>query len=334
MSHETEERLSTALQDIVGDRPYAPDLDQIETRGRKLRNRRVAWRATAGTGFVAAVAAVAVATAGVGTQAPAHNLAVPSSAATGGATDANAPLVQLAGYLTTAAQPQGDATLLLRDQVYTNGLKVDVWDLHADNGDYYFSKTRGGLPAQVKGDHKQADEAGRKNVVAAAKQAADGDLDQARKLMALAYLPANPKVKPTLDPPGAKPAVDDKVLEKLKVLAQNGIHEDVSDLSNWTDNWVWNDSMDALTVGGGSPTVRAGVLRLLGQMPEVKVTKGTLDGQAVLTLAAGSLATGDGTQSLIVNADTGLPIKYVANGVTVNYTATRVTLADVANGQF
>ena len=56
---------------------------------------------------------------------------------------------------------------MLRDQVYTNGLKVDVWDLHADNGDDYFAQTRDALPAQVRGKHTLPDEAGQKQVVAA-----------------------------------------------------------------------------------------------------------------------------------------------------------------------
>lgn len=336
MSYETEQRLSTALQEIVGDRPYAPDLDQIESRGQKLRHRRLAWRASAGTGFVAAVAAVAVATAGTGTHTPASHLAGQRPGATSGATAGtteNSQLVQLVGYLTAAKQPEGDATLVLRDQVGTDGSKVDVWDLHADNGDLYFARTRDALPAQVKGKHKQGsqdDENGRKRVVAAAQYAAKGDLTEARKKMALAYEPANPVVKPSgLDAPGATPSLSANDMKKLNILK-----EDPSQLSNGTDNWVWNNSIDALENGAGSPTVRAGVLRLLGQMPEVKVTKGTLDGQPVLTLAAGQLATGNGTESLIINAETGLPIKYIAIGGSINYTVTRVTLADVANGKF
>ena len=113
MSYDTEERLSAAMNGIAGNRPYAPDVDQIESRGRQLRRRRLAWRATAsGTFAVAAVAAVAVATSGSGIQAPAPNLAAPAPAP---ATAEQTPLVRLVGYLTTAEAPEGDATLLLRD---------------------------------------------------------------------------------------------------------------------------------------------------------------------------------------------------------------------------
>jgi hypothetical protein len=331
MSHDTEDRLSAALNGIVGDRPYAPDLDQIESRGRTLRRRRLTWRATTGGSFaVAAVAAVAVATSGTGTHAPTPNLAAPKPATARTAEDA--PLVQLVGYLTTAKELTGDATLLLRDQVFTDGTKIDVWDLHADNGDYYFAKTRGALPAKVKDKHLQQDGAGRRKAVAAAKYAAKGDLNEARRQMALADLPADAKTKPTLEAPGVTPSSPSLSAEVKKL---KKVNDDVPDV-NTTDNRVWNNSLNALRDGAGSPLARAGVLRLLGQMPEIKVKKGTLHGQPVLTLAAGSPAVVDGdTETVTVNADNGLPIKYTASsGITVNYTVTRVTIADVAAGKF
>src|ERR1700754_3877513 len=121
MEHDTENRLSEALQDIVGDRSYAPDLDMIEKRGRKMKNRRIAWGATAGTGFAAAIAAVAVAVTNAGgVQAPAANMAAPESAATSDVTANAAPLVHLVSYLQKAPAPTGDATLVLRDQVGTD----------------------------------------------------------------------------------------------------------------------------------------------------------------------------------------------------------------------
>lgn len=325
---DTEGRLSSALQGIVGDRPYAPDLDQIESRGRKIKHRRMAWRATAGTSFaVAAVATIAVATSGAGTHKPSANLAGPSPAVSSSTRET--PLVQLVGYLSTASQPKGDATLLLRDQVFDDGLKVDVWDLHADNGDYYFAKTKAGLPEQVSGHHNRGgeDEDGRKKVVAAAKYAATGDLNEGRAKMFAAYTPKNPKVERSMEAPGVTPSLPAGAAKKLP--------KDLRDFGaiNSTDNWVWNNSMDALRVGAGNPTVRAGVLRLLGQMPEVKVEQGTLKGQKVLILTAGKPAV-TSPESVTIDAETGLPLKYTNDGETVNYTVTRVTLADVARGKF
>jgi hypothetical protein len=340
MSHHTEERLSAAMQDIAGNRPYTPDFDQIESRGRQLQRRRLALGATGGAGFaVAAIAAVAVAT--TSTQAPAPNLAAPKPATSGSTagTTANPLLVQLTSYLTTAQQPAGDATLVLRDQVFKHQ-KIDVWDLYADNGDLYFAKTRSALPAEVKGHHTaqeqtqgetpaeaEADRVGLQKAVAAAKDAATGDLNAARKEMALAYEPKNPKVKPDLLGPGITPSLDSDTRTMNKLIGQADV--------NTTDNWVWNNSMDALIAGAGSPTVRAGVLRLLGQMPEVAVKKATLKGKPVITLSAGSLATGGAAQTLTIKAGTGLPIKFVTPGeVVINYAVTRVSLADVATGKF
>jgi hypothetical protein len=326
---DTEGRLSSALQGIVGDRPYAPDLDRIESRGRKIKHRRMAWRATAGTSFaVAAVAAIAVATSSAGSHNPPADLAGPSPATSGSSTR-ETPLVRLVGYLSTASQPKGDATLLLRDQVYDDGLKVDVWDLHADNGDYYFSKTKAGLPTQVSGHHNRGgeDQDGRKKVVAAAKYAATGDLDEGRAKMFAAYTPKNPKVERSMQAPGVTPSLPAGAAEKLP--------KDLRDFGgiNSTDNWVWNNSMEALQVGAGNPTVRAGVLRLLGQMPEVKVEQGTLKGQKVLILTADKPAV-TSPESVTIDAGTGLPLRYTGDGVTVNYTVTRVTLAGVAQGKF
>ncbi|GIE36628.1 hypothetical protein Ait01nite_096730 [Actinoplanes italicus] len=326
MSYDTEQRLSAAMRNAAGDRPYAPDVDRIEGRGKQLRRRRLAWGATGGGAFaIAAVAAVAVTVTGGGVQAPAPNLAKP--AATSGAATAaaeEAPMVQLVSYLTTAPQPTGDATLLLRSQVQSDGSKIDVWDLHADNGDYYFAKNRGALPAQVAGKKLQGETDGRRKVVAAAKAAATGDLNDARAKMALAYMPANPKVEPTIEAPGARHTLPAEVA-KIK-----GVPGGV--VGNTTDNWVWNNSMDALIVGAGDPVVRAGVLRLLGQMPDVAVKEGTFKGQAVFTLTAGKIITG-GPETLTINAETGLPIKFTSGGTT-NYTVTRVTIDDVRQGEF
>ena len=306
--------------------------NHIDSGDKKRRN---VWRATAGVGFAAAaIAAVAVATTGSGTHAPANREAAakPVPATTGaasGTTATETPLVQLVGYLSTASAPTGDATLLLRDQVYSNGLKVDVWDLHADNGDYYFAKNKSGLLGQVSGHKNRGgeDEKGRKQVVAAAEFSAKGDLNAGRKKMFLAYTPAHPKVKPVLLAPGVTPSLPAGAAKKLP--------KDVKEFAaiNNTDNWVWNNSMDALRVGAGSPTVRAGVLRLLGQMPEIKVEPGTFKGHQVLTLTADKPAVTT-PETLTVDAETGLPIKYASEGVTVNYTVTRVTLADVAEGKF
>jgi hypothetical protein len=326
MSYDTEQRLTAAMRNAVGDRPYAPDVDRIEGRGRQLRRRRQLWGTAGGGVFaVAAVAAIAVTVTGGAVQAPAPNLAKPSATAGAKTTGTGeAPMVRLVSYLATAPQPTGDATLLLRSQVQADGSKIDVWDLHADNGDYYFARSRGALPAQVAGKKLQGEKAGRRKVVAAAKSAATGNLDDARAKMALAYMPAKPEVEPTIEAPGVRHTLPADVA-KIK-----GVPGGV--VGNTTDNWVWNNSMDALIAGAGDPVVRAGVLRLLGQMPDVAIKEGTFQGKAVFTLTANKMITGD-PETLTISAETGLPIRF-ASGGTINYTVTRVTVADVRQGKF
>ncbi|MFF5080445.1 hypothetical protein ACFY36_25620 [Actinoplanes sp. NPDC000266] len=325
MSYDTEQRLSTSLKAAVGDREYAPDLDKIESRGRQLRGRRLAWRATATGGFaVAAIAAVAVATTGGGAQPSAPTLAAPATSASTASTQ-QAPLVQLVGYLSTAKAPEGDATLVLRDQKLFDGKRVKVWDLWADKGGYYFAKTRAGLPAQVKAGNIRGGDSYRE-YVAVAKAAATGDLTAARKRMIVAGAPKGSPV-PTEAPGYIHPA---PTSTKIPEAVSEGMR------TNIADNRVWNNVLDALHAGAGDPVVRAGALRLLGQMPEVKVAPGTLDGKKVLNLTVGMPALPGAGQTLVIDAQSGVPLK-LSNGPGDNVTTfvvTRVNLADVKKGSF
>jgi hypothetical protein len=108
-----------------------------------------------------------------------------------------------------------------------------------------------------------------------------------------------------------------------------------------TDNYLWENSLDALTAGAGNPQVRVGVLRLLSTLPEVTVTNTTTDGQPTLTLAAGSPAFPDNYQeALTINARTGVPVAFAGGtpgqkpNVTIAYQVFRVTLAAIAAGKF
>jgi hypothetical protein len=332
MSYDDESRLGAALQDIAGDRQYTPNLDQIESRGRKMKTRRLALGAGGSTFAVAALAAVAVATTGTGAQAPAANLAAPQPATS---TTSDAPLVKLVGYLSTAPQPTGNATLVLRDQVFP-GQKIDVWDLFADNGDMYFGTTRKALVKAVAGNHlaegtTKEQIAFDKKSVDAAKLAATGDLNEARKMMGGDDPHGKFSPRPLLSP-GAKPSVDAKSIAiKDKAV---GTKTNIADIPNYTDNAVWANSQEALKSGAGDPKVRAGVIKLVSQIPSVRVTEGTLKGQPTFTLTAGRGVTVDGDESLVINADSGLPIKFTMDGLTINYGVQRVTLADVANNKF
>ena len=118
------------------------------------------------------------------------------------------------------------------------------------------------------------------------------------------------------------------------------------------DNYVWENSEDALVAGAGNPQVRAGVLRLVSVLPGITVTHGTVDGQPTLTLTAGAAELGDVgidkanpevetgpayQEAITINADTGIPLEIVGGpagqvDVKVAYVVTRVNLADIAAG--
>lgn len=319
---QTEQHLSDALRDLVAAQPFEPDRAAIVHRGLRLRRRAKVVRGLVGAGVVAVVTAVTVGVVGLSgsTAAPQHVAATPPAhAKTGAKPVAQSPsqqLVGLADYIVAnAPQQTGDATLSLGVQSYSSGLVVPRADLFADNGKYYYARTRSGLPAQVKGDHTEGNGVFAREV-AAAIYAVNGDLGVARQKMTDA--PLDPGTQRRVPVDWNSPAEQ-----------------------SFIDNWVWGDSMDALTVGAGNPQVRAGVLRLLSTVREVTVTHTTTDGQATLTLTVVPPALpGNQTETLVINAGTGIPIKMVGGQVgqapdrTITYQISRVTLADIAAGKF
>jgi hypothetical protein len=324
MNSPTEEHLGAAFRDLVAEQPFTPDVPAIEHRARRARRRDRITRGGIGAGVVAVAAVVAVAVASAGPSAPA------GPAQAGGAhpaTGAQPPLVKLAADLAAAPRPAGNATLVERETSVPGGASINVWDLYADNGRYFFSRAKDGLPAQVKENNNQADgQFGRE--VAAATSAAAGDLNTAVLKMAWPY--ATP--------------VPAWLSAQVKNMSAGGLQ---------IDDYVWENCEDALVAGSGNPQVRAGVLRLVSALPGVTVTHGTADGQPTLTLTAGApelgrigidkadpkVETGPARQEAItINAGTGIPLG-IATGSpgqvtgTVTYVVTRVSLADIAAGQ-
>lgn len=303
MTTPTERDLSDALRDLVAAQPFEPDLTAIERRAIRLRKRTRTVR-TAGIVGVGMVV-VAVAVGAVATIHPAT--AIPSAQSptvtTSPAPNPNSRLLALSNEVANLPHLPGDATLVGRDDTYANGRHSDVYDLYADNGIYYFADQRTGLPAQVRSDNDPSGGMfGRE--ATAARHARTGDLAAARLEMSNA-----PDVR------AGKNTVD--------------------------DNYLWEDSMDALLAGSGDPQARAGALTLLASMPEVSVTQTSLGGTPTLTLTATAPAVPDGYQeSLTIDARTGLPIQFHGGEIghpaeaTVDYVRRRVTLADVAAGRF
>lgn len=307
MTKPTEEQLSEALRELVAAQPFAPDPAAIQRRGEHLRRQHRTIRIA---GVAVVVAAVAVTTAisvrpntTVQRAIPTHTPAAPPGP----------QLVNLAASVAAIPAQQGDASLVLRDQRYPTGEDIAVYDLYADNGRYYFAQQRSGLPAQVKADNNQGDGVFQREV-ADAIYAVTGDLSVARQRMADAPLSPGQASEPPATTADADGVVN-------------------------LDNYVWENSMDAIVAGSSNPKVRAGVLRLLSTLPDITVKHGTTDGQPSVTIAAGGAESTAGQETWIINATTGIPIKFLGGDpdkpdVTITYGVTRVSLADVESGKF
>jgi hypothetical protein len=340
MNSPTEQHLGAAFRDLVEEQPFTPDVSAIEHRARRARRRNRIARGGIGAGVVAVAAVAAVAVTSAAPSAPARTAqaggAHPAArsggthpANTGASTGTQQPLVQLAADLVSSPRPTGNATLVERETGSPGHASINVWDLYTDNGQYFFSQTKAGLPAQVKEDNNQGGGQFAREI-AAATYAATGDLDTAALKMAWA--------SDTTPVPAWLSA-------QVKNMSAGGLQ---------IDNYVWESSEDALVAGAGNPQVRAGVLRLVSVLPGITVTRGTVDGQPTLTLTAGAaelgtvgidkanpkVETGPAYQEAItINADTGIPLEIVGGpagqvDVKVAYVVTRVNLADIASGKF
>ena len=346
MNSPTEQELGAAFRDLVAEQPFTPDVSAIPRRVRQARRRDRIVRGGIGAGAVAVAAVAAVGVASAVPSAPAgtaqaggahpavrgsgaHPANTGASASSAKSTSTQQPLVNLAAVLVADPKPTGDATLVERETGAPGQASINVWDLYADNGQYFFSRTKACLPAQVKEDNNQGDGMFAREV-AAATYAATGDVDAAALKMAWAA--------DTTPVPAWLSA-------QVSHMSAGGLQ---------IDNYVWENSEDALVAGSGNPQVRAGVLRLVSALPGITVTHGTTHGQSTLTLTAGApelgtvginaanpkAAAGPAYQEAItINAATGIPLE-IAGGsagqtaVTVRYVVTRVNLADIAAGKF
>jgi hypothetical protein len=233
---------------------------------------------------------------------------------------ANSPLVRLAAYVSASPTPAGDATLVARTTTSGGGSSVTVYDLYADDGQYFFSPTESALAGQVSAHHNLAD-GSFAHEIAAAKLAATGDVQTGAQDMADAPDPGH-VISPTETAAAGR--------TRAAKQAATGMPQE----GNLYDNWVWENSQDALIAGSGDPQVRAGVLRILATLPGVTVTNGTSGGQPTLVLTAGSSELGYGyTEQLTIGADSGVPLEFIGGSTggpsgTVDYQVSRVTLAN------
>jgi hypothetical protein len=319
--------------------------------------RRARWGRRRTVGFsVAALGAAAVAIALVVTSvpAPSHHANAggqPSPAAksarakpaTPEPATANPILTQLAGDVSVQqVKLPGNATLEIRNQSPTSDTPGDNGvDLYTDNGTYYWALSESGLP-QVIAQHQDVGQGQFTRDMAAAIYAVNGNITTARAKMAVAnYVPGT---NPDPDSAAARQAAIEKLkaIDKLRHVKYTPPKPlTPAQKQEQTDNFIWMNSLDALTAAPGNAQVRAGVLRIMATMPNVKVTHTTTAGQPTLTVADSWPLLTDGSlvESLVVNANTGFPVALFNTdpGQPLNatyYHTTRVTLANVEAGHF
>lgn len=359
------EHARSVLREAMADSgPNVGPVPQIQVPAqdiRQPRRRTVITRGRVGAGIGIGVAAAAVAVAVVATSVPqpvaspgrppavsppavsgapsTSAKARPSAGSPSSVPVANPQLMSLASVIRTSGTPSGNATLIIRTQTNGSGSPQVNYDLYADNGAYYYGISPANL-TQAVDDGDDQDNGTDAREGAAALYAAAGNLATARVRM----------INATPNPFGLgldsaqKKAQAKQLAKQNAALRAEGIRVSGPDtgkaLEEDYDNYVWNNSVDALTKGAGSPQVRAGVLRLLSTVPEVSVTNSTTDGQATLTLTAGKALFDNTTQDVLtINAKTGMPVSDESNvpgqppSSATTYQVSRVTVADIAAGK-
>jgi hypothetical protein len=255
---------------------------------------------------------------------------------------ATSKLMSLATYIkASSGSLPGNASLVIRTQDDPRIPPQVSYNLYADGGAFYGGGNKSSLMQAVAQHQNMADGIDAREV-AAARYAVRGDLSTAAKQM----INASPNDLGL----GLSAAAREKIWKKAMAQAapiyqEKGIKEPSGpptgkQLQGFVDNYLWNNSVDALSAGAGNPAVREGVLRLLSTISGVSVANSTTGGRPTLTLTAGSAVFGTGSrQVLTISAQTGMPVKSVMSvqGLgpsTDTYQVSRVTMADIAAGKF
>jgi hypothetical protein len=347
-----ESQLGDDLRQLASGRPFTPDIETIRVRARQRHRRDVLGKAGIGAGIGAVAAGVAVALVATSVPQPgapvasaAKSSAAGSKAGAAGAKSVavNPTLVSLAAYIKAAGNGSlpGNASLVIRTQTDPGVPPQVSYNLYVDTGAFYGGGNKSSLMEAVAQHQNLADGINAREV-AAARYAVTGDLTTAERQM----INASPNDLGL----GLSAAAREKIWKKAMaeaapIFQQKGIKAPSSPpvgkaLEEQTDNYLWNNSVDALSAGAGNPEIREGVLRLLSIIPGVAVANSTTGGQPTLTLTAGSTVFGAGSeQVLTVNAQTGMPVTSVMNiqglGPSKDtYQVSRVTMANIEAGKF
>src|ERR1700760_1732801 len=255
----------------------------------------------------------------------------------------NPELAQLAATITV---PQvslpGNATMEIRNQSPTSATPgANGIDLYLNDGTYYWGINKTDLLRSI-ASGQDSGQGAFKRSIAAALLAAKGDVATGRAQMSVAnYLGGKPP-SATVNAQARQAEIEKlKAVDKEKHIKYTPPKPlTPQQKAEQTDNLIWMNSNYALTAAPENPNVRAGVLRILATMPNVKVTHTTTAGQATLTMSdSWPKLSGDDTESTVISASTGLPIATSDRGTgdpssTFYYHPTRVSLAQVKAGRF
>jgi len=287
----------------------------------------------AAAGAAAVAAAVVVATSGG---------SVPAGPSDAAPQAVEAPLVKLASAVKAAGTQPGDASLIINTKFGLDNKPDLNYTLYTDKGEQFTGDSPKTLvEAVAKGQAQPATPYDGK-VMAAARLAANGDVDKARIAMITA---SGNALGVGLSPAEADKAWADAQAETAEMFRKIGKPVPApkprptgKDLENLINNHLWSNAEHALFANAADAEVRAGVLKLYATIPEMIVAKTTVDGQAALTLTVPPAIVDGSTDVLTINADNGLPIREEITSAegkryVVNYKSSRVTLADVAAGK-
>lgn len=335
--------LGTAIIESGTERaPVPSSASGWRNRFSRRRTPRVGVLGKVGIGVAGAVAAalavVAIDPSTVQTPAP--------DGSTSAAPAVDSRLVTLAADVkASGGSLPGDASLVVRNTTAPDGSPYVTYNLYTDKGEVYVTETGRALAGAIARGDNLADPTDSR-VMAAAREAASGDLGKAKEHM----VNATPNSWGLgLSPAEAQKVWDKAQAELLPLLQQKGVANPQprprptgKALEDGINNALWTNSLNALTKGAANPEVRAGVLRLISTIPDVAVTKSTAGGQPSLVLTAGSaLFGGHGEHVLTVNAETGLPIRSEGKAApgekqppVATYKSSRVTVADIVAGKF
>lgn len=336
----------------------AMTIEEVETKTAPRQRARWGTRRTAGFSVAAlGAAAAAVALVVTSTSAPSHHVAATGKPpATAAPAVANPVLAQLAANITASSgQLTGDASLIIQTRTLGSQPPLVSYNLYTNSGIYYGGGTKSYLVwAIAHHDHDALNDSFDVSSVAAARYAATGDLTTARVRMALAS-GGNP-LGLGLSPAARQKIWDKGMAQAKEILKEKGAKVKLQAnpptgkaLQSAVDNYVWMNSTNALTVGGGDPQVRAGVLRLLSTISGITVANSTTGGQPTLTLTVGpgAFGGGPGKEVMVINATTGVPISDWSGDLPpsastgqptpssmTTYQFSRVTVANIAAGKF